>query len=120
MRRRNKACIWGFLPPTRRIGRSASSTAAQTFNRVVFQEGRHFGDGGWFKTLTVQVRQAGTWVKVSGLGSTPAYPGTNNGTSYETYALQFVAISGDAIRIYGAPGGSSAFISVAELQVYGP
>ncbi|MBG6078069.1 hypothetical protein IWX85_003923, partial [Polaromonas sp. CG_9.11] len=33
---------------------------------------------------------------------------------------QFAPISGEAIRIYGAPGGSNAFISVAELQVYGP
>ncbi|CDS52857.1 hypothetical protein [Polaromonas sp. CG9_12] len=95
-------------------------TSAQSFNRVVFQEGRHFSDGGWFKNLTVQVRQAGTWVNVSGLSSTPAYPGTNNGVTYETYTLQFAPISGEAIRIYGAPGGSNAFISVAELQVYGP
>ena len=94
--------------------------AAQTFNRVVFQEGMHFGDGGWFKNLTVQVRQAGSWVNVQRLGATPAYPGVNNGTTFETYTLQFDAISGDAIRLYGAPGGSAAFISVGELQVFGP
>jgi Domain of unknown function (DUF1929)/IPT/TIG domain len=94
-------------------------SAARSFNRVVFQEGRHFADGGWFTSLTVQVRQAGNWVNVARLASTPAYPGTNNGTSYETYSLQFDAISGDAIRIYGAPGGTATFISVAELQVYG-
>ena len=94
--------------------------AAQTFNRVVFQEGINFSDGGWFTTLTVQVRQGATWVNVSGLTSTPAYPGVNNGINYETYNLQFAPISGDAIRIYGAPGGAAAFISVAELLVFGP
>ena len=94
--------------------------AAQTFNRVVFQEGINFSDGGWFTTLTVQVRQGANWVNVSGLTSTPAYPGVNNGINYETYTLQFAPISGDAIRIYGAPGGSAAFISVAELLVFGP
>ena len=31
----------------------------QNFASVVFQEGLHFFDGGWFDTLTVQVRQAG-------------------------------------------------------------
>jgi len=95
-------------------------TSAQTFNRVVFQEGINFADGGWFNTLTVQVRQGGNWVNVAGLASTPAYPGVNNGRNYETYTLQFTPISGDAIRIYGAPGGAAAFISVAELLVFGP
>ncbi|MDB5742946.1 MAG: Kelch domain protein [Polaromonas sp.] len=94
-------------------------TSAQTFNRIVFQEGMHFFDGGWFNNLTVQVRQAGNWVNVQRLASTPAYPGTNNGTTFETFTLQFEATSGDAIRLFGAPGGSAAFISVAELQVYG-
>ncbi|MDB5885645.1 MAG: Kelch domain protein, partial [Polaromonas sp.] len=29
-------------------------SSPQTFSRVVFQEGRHFTDGGWFASLTVQ------------------------------------------------------------------
>ncbi|MDB5870386.1 MAG: Kelch domain protein [Polaromonas sp.] len=95
-------------------------SSSQTFNRVVFQEGIHFGDGGWFNNLTVQVRRAGSWVNVASLSATPAYPGRNNGVNYETYTLQFAAISGDAIRIFGAPGGSAAFISVGELRVYAP
>ena len=94
--------------------------AAQTLNRVVFQEGRHYADGGWFRNMTVQVRQAGSWVNVQRLAVTPAYPGVNNATTFETYTLQFDAITGDAIRLYGAPGGSAAFISVGELQVFGP
>ncbi len=89
-----------------------------SFNRVVFQEGMHFFDGGWFDTLTVQVRQGGTWVGVTGFLSTPAYAG-NNGITYETYELTFDPAVGDAIRIFGAPGGSADFISVAELEVYG-
>ncbi|MDQ3060367.1 MAG: IPT/TIG domain-containing protein [Pseudomonadota bacterium] len=95
-------------------------SSPQTFNRVVFQEGRHFADGGWFTTLTVQVRQGGNWVNVSGLTITPTYPGINNTTSYETYSMQFTPVSADAIRIHGNPGGSADFISVGELQVYGP
>ena len=93
--------------------------ATQTFNRVVFQEGRHFSNGGWFNSLTVQVRQGGTWVNVPGLSTTPTYPGVNDGISYQTYTLRFTPVSGDAIRIFGQPGGSASFISVGELRVHG-
>jgi hypothetical protein len=89
------------------------------FTRVVFQEGRHFGDGGWFETLGVEVRQGGEWLAVSGLVVDPPYPGRNDGTGFQTYTLDFAPIGGDAIRLAGSPGGSADFISVAELQVLG-
>jgi len=92
----------------------------QTFSRVVFQEGKHFPNGGWFTNLSVQVRNGGLWNNVSGVVFTPAYPGINNGINYETYTLTFNSISGDAIRIFGAPGGAATFISVGELEVFGP
>jgi hypothetical protein len=95
-----------------------SYSTAHTFNRVVFQEGRNFTTGGWFTTLTVQVRRSGVWVSVSGLVSTPAYP-ANDGVSFETYTLTFTATTGDGIRLDGAPGGSNHFISVGEFEVYG-
>jgi hypothetical protein len=91
----------------------------RTFTRVVFQEGLHFWDGGWFDTLTVQVRQSGVWTTVSNLSITPAYPAINDGISYQTYTLDFSAITGDGIRLDGAPGGQADFISVGELEVYG-
>jgi glucose/arabinose dehydrogenase len=90
----------------------------QTFAKVVFQEGMHFADGGWFASgPTVQVRQNGQWVGVAGLAVNPAYPG-NNGVNFETFTYTFTAIQGDAIRIDGVPGGSAAFISVGELDVF--
>ena len=89
----------------------------QTFTKVVFQEGMHFFDGGWFNTLTVQVRRNGQWVGVSNLVVSPAYAGSN-GVNFGTYTLSFTPIQGDAIRLYGAPGGSAAFISVGELDVF--
>jgi glucose/arabinose dehydrogenase len=91
----------------------------QTFTGLAFQEGMHFWDGGWFTSLTVQVRQNGQWVGVSNLAVTPAYAG-NNGVSFETYTFTFDPTQGDAIRLYGAPGGTWAFISVGELEVFGP
>ncbi len=91
-----------------------------TFTRMEFQEGRHFLDsGGWFVSLTVQVRNGGVWQDVSGLVSLPAYPGVNDGVNFESYSLTFAPMTGDGIRLYGAPGGPSGFISVAELGVFG-
>jgi cysteine-rich repeat protein len=89
----------------------------QLFGQVVFQEGKNFVDGGYFLWLTVQVRQQGTWVEAPGVTITPAYA-VNDGIHYNTYVLDFDPVVGDAIRIYGAPGGSKYFISVGELEVY--
>src|SRR6185295_3683802 len=88
------------------------------FQRVLFQEGKNFSDGGWFNTLTVQVRQGGIWTTVTGFVSTPAYP-PNDGINYETYTLTFDPVVGDGIRIDGIAGGTSGFISVGELRVFG-
>lgn len=90
-----------------------------TFERIVFEEGIHFWDGGWFETLGVQVRQNGVWVDVAGVTVAPAYPAANNGVWFETYTLRFAPIAGDGIRIDGRPGGDHDFVSVAELEVYG-
>ncbi|MEM1335417.1 MAG: DUF4215 domain-containing protein, partial [Actinomycetota bacterium] len=94
-----------------------SYPSEQIFGRVVFQEGREFSDGGWFETLTVEVRQGGVWTEVSGLAIDPVYSGENFVT-YETFELTFAPAVGDAIRIIGDPGGSADFISVGELEVY--
>src|SRR5262249_3842102 len=93
-------------------------TSSYSFSKVVFQEGKNFADGGWFDTLTVQVRQGGTWTNVTNLAVTPTYPG-NNGINYETFTLTFNAAPGDGIRICGTPGGTAHFMSVGELEVYG-
>jgi len=85
----------------------------------VFQEGKHFLDGGWFDTLTVQVRQGGVWTNVSALSISPAYPG-NNGVNYETFEMTFTPATGDGIRIQGAPGGAADFVSIGELEVFAP
>ena len=91
----------------------------QGFTRIVFQEGMHFINGGWFESLTAQVRQNGTWVTIAPVTITPPYPGYDNDVSFESYTLDFPLVMGDGIRIDGVPGGSSDFISVGELEVYG-
>ena len=66
----------------------------------------------------VQVRDAttGVWGPVTGLVSTPAYPG-DLGTAYETFQLRFDPTVGDGIRLHGDPGGSLEFVSAGELRV---
>src|SRR5436190_1648473 len=87
------------------------------FSRLIFQEGLNSPAGGWFQSLHVYVRQGTDLVPVT-FQSTPVYPGTNNGTSFETYRLDFPPISGEGIIIQGPAGGTSRYISVAELRVF--
>ncbi len=89
-----------------------------TFTELHFQEGKHFADGGWFEQATVQVLSEGRWTDVSGLAVDPAYPGLDNGVDYESYRVTFDPVIGDGVRVYGRPGGSADFISVAELEVF--
>lgn len=86
------------------------------FRRVIFQEGKHFGDGGYWETLGVQVRSGVLWTDVQNLVITPLYPG-NNGLSYESFQMDFTPAIGEEIRIVGNPGGSANFFSVGELRV---
>jgi PQQ-like domain len=89
----------------------------QTFGSMVFQVGIQFPNGGWFKTLNVQVLNSGTWSNVPGVIATPAFK-VNDGVNYETYNLAFPPVSGTGIRIDGAPGGPNTFVSCGELRVY--
>ena len=83
---------WDGIDPATEDWIGYSYASPYTFNRVVFQEGREFFDGGWFDLLTVQVRQGGVWNEVSSLVITPSYPGAN-GQSYETFEMTFTSDS---------------------------
>lgn len=92
------------------------------FTGLVFQEGLHALDGGWWKDLRVEVRNGGVWSVASNLHVTPDYPFALaeqpgfDGVGFQTYALDFDPVAGDAVRLRGTPGGSGKFISVAELR----
>jgi hypothetical protein len=93
---------------------------ARALGKIVFQEGLHFGDGGWFTSLAVQVRRDGSWAPVAGVVVSPSYPGANDGRGFDTYTLTFPPVVAEAIRIVGPPGGAATFVSVAELRVFMP
>jgi len=90
----------------------------RVFTSILFQEGKHFSDGGWFDDLHIQVWQNDAWTDVSVLATDPTYPG-NNGISYELFIFKFDSVFANAIRIYGDPGGDHNFISMGEFRVAG-
>ncbi len=99
------------------IGYTYAST--QSFGSITFQEGVHAAEGGFFSAIPrVEVRVGAQWIDVQGLTITPAY-GAGSVSNFSTYTLTFNAISGDGIRIVGAPGGTAQYLSVAELRVMG-
>ncbi len=87
------------------------------FSKLVFQEGMHFPNGGWFEAPGVEVFADGIWSPVEFLQAVPPYRG-NDGVSYDIYALTFKAHAGTGIRLIGAPGGSGDYISIGELRVF--
>ncbi|MEP0847930.1 MAG: PQQ-dependent sugar dehydrogenase [Phycisphaerae bacterium] len=105
---------WGDQGSYDYVGYAFSET--HEFSGLIFQEGIHFWDGGWFDSFNVYVRSDSTWAAVGGLVVQPAYGG-NDGETYEVYNLTFDPVVGDAIVILGNPGGSANFISVGELRV---
>lgn len=88
------------------------------FDSLWFQEGVHYSGGGWFETVFVQVRLDCTWVNANNIVFNPPYAG-NSVPNYSSYGISFTPMVGNAIRIAGRPGGDSAFISMAELRVFG-
>lgn len=93
-------------------------TSSQTFGSVVFQEGIHAANGGWFSSAPrVQLRIGGQWIDAQGITITPTYAG-QSGQHYATYTLRFNATAADGIRVAGTPGGSANFISCGELRVF--
>jgi len=104
----------GGARPEDWIGYEFSQT--HYFSKLIFQEGMHFANGGWFENPKVQVRSAGAWSDALYVSCVPSYPG-NNGIHYESFALLFLGASGEAIRLIGPPRGSDNFISVGELRV---
>ena len=90
--------------------------APQAFTRLLFQEGLHFADGGWFETLRVEVYRDGAWVNVP-VSVAPVYGG-DDGEAFGAYTLAFHRTTGERIRVIGRPGGSARFVSVGELRVF--
>lgn len=95
----------------------------RTVSKLIYSEGGHFKNGGWWKDGQVYVEALvnGAWVRTECTVS-PAYPSGDTaslfGDGYETYTLTLSEpVACDGIRLYGIAGGTSGFISVSELVV---
>ena len=83
--------------------------------KLVFQEGIHFFDGGWWDTIFVQYQNAANqWIDLPSTFS-PPYAG-NNAINFETYQIEFPTVNAKGIRFVGNPGGSANFVSIGELR----
>jgi hypothetical protein len=92
---------------------------AYNMNKVTYTTGTMQPNGGWYgANLRVQARQHFTWVDVTHLSVTPAYPYSHSAGSIKAYTFRFTNTWGDGVRIIGTPGGSSHFTSITKLAVY--
>ncbi|MBO4794527.1 MAG: ADP-ribosylglycohydrolase family protein [Clostridia bacterium] len=82
---------------------------------VVFTEGMHFDNGGWFSSAPkVQVLKDGKWTDAETECDIP-YGGHD---SFTTFTFSLVSPEWcEGVRVTGKPGGSAVFASCAELDV---
>ncbi len=101
------------------------------FQEIHYYPGNVFVDGGWWTSLGVEFTDDGVnWYNIPSVTITPAYqfsPDTPDGRSpalgelpyIRRHILKFPPVQGTGLRIYGAPGGTADYTSVAELEVFG-
>ncbi len=95
-----------------------------TVDKIVFTEGMHLENGGWFSDgdITVQLLVNGVWTDID-FRIFPQYPNgtvsTDFGEDFEAYTFTFNKTPCHGVRVIGTAGGTAGFISVAELEVYG-
>lgn len=93
-----------------------------TVTEVLFTEGAHFENGGWFqKTPDIEVLVNGEWKKAETTCS-PLYIEVNamapQGDPYQTFTFALKeGVACQGVRVIGIPGGSSRFVSCAELDI---
>ena len=114
-------CSGCFDPLDEWVGYHFGST--QMFTKLVFQEGKHFDNGGWFETEPiVEVEVGGVWTPVSGASVEPSYMESSHvgasARSFDTFTFEFNSAVATGIRLRGQPGGSGHFISVGELRAF--
>lgn len=90
----------------------------QRVNTLRYTTGQQRSDGGHFEQLGVQVRKGKDWVDVPLSGMDPQYPADTSTPAFTTYTLRFEEVATDGIRLYGKPGGSGYYTSLAELSVH--
>jgi hypothetical protein len=111
------------------VAPGATITLTVTYDREVdattirFIEGDHFDGsepgavGGWFDTLSLEVRTGGSWtpVPITGAPQDAARPFQVIDFPLSTTGAATLPVSG--VRITGLPGGSARFVTCTELDL---
>ena len=93
-----------------------------TVTDVIFTEGNHFVNGGWFKKAPrVQVLIEGVWTDAKS-SVDPLYievdAQSSQGDPYQTFTFTLeTPTQCEGVRVIGVPGGSSHFISCSEMSI---
>lgn len=96
---------------------------AVTINCVEMTMGFAYIDGGWWKSLAVEVKTEASphWQPVENLRIVPAYNFRDTGAGrkpFETHALLFEDTRTRALRLIGQPGGLAQLTSLARIGAY--
>ena len=97
--------------------------AKQTVSALIYTDGIHFGNGGWYAdgSVRIQILVDDEWKDVK-TSVSPEYPNANSPEAFSqnfktyTFTLDQATVC-DGVRIIGTPGGNSKFVSCAELSV---
>ena len=96
---------------------------AVTVTGIVYQEGAHSADGGWFKggTLKIEALVNGEWKEVASDVDT-VYPNgdtqTAHGSAYEEFTFTLTTpVECKGIRLIGTAGGTGGWVGISELTV---
>lgn len=114
----NSEYFWtrGVAPdPLGRVSLNVTYSMPVEVHTVRFVEGDHFGEGGWFESITASARVNGSWVTLKttqGVALDPQIP-------FQIIDLVLdEPVVADAIRISGIAGGSERFITASELDAF--
>ena len=94
-----------------------------TVTTVIYQEGAHSTDGGWFKngTLKIEVLVDGQWVEAAS-DVASVYPNGDDkatfGAAYEKYTFTLSTPTAcNGVRLIGTAGGTGGWVGIGELTV---
>jgi hypothetical protein len=92
-------------------------------NAVEYVEAKSFNNGGWWLSLRVQYLDPVTlvWRDCPGAAMAPGYDFGDHQEGrapYSRWRFILAPVTCAGVRVVGRPGGSAAFTSIAELEVY--
>jgi hypothetical protein len=93
-------------------------TKSLRINSLRYTTGKQQAAGGYYEQLGVQIRQGSEWVNIPLTSVEPAYPASADTPEFTTYSLRFDPVTTDGIRVFGKPGGTDRYTSIAELSVH--